>query len=419
MRRVSLIRRGVSLIAIAVTLSGALLITAPYAHGVSFVIRAADLQGTPRRLADLDTRAVQQREIAIPTPRGSLRGRVYTPNNAGPGSRATLLTSGLHVSGIDEPRLTRLAHELAASGIVVVTPDIPDLSRFEISPAITDAIERAAIWLATESGLDGDQRIGMMGVSFSGGLSLVAAGRPSLNDHVNYVFSFGGHADLPRVLRYLCTGIEPMPAGRVQLKPDATTASAERPDQSGVRLQPDQPFVRPPHDYGVAVILLAMAHRLVPAAQVAPLREAIRRYLQASALDTNVDKDKAAREFDALKQLAKTMREPSATLLRYINERDVVHLGARLLPLIGSYGSDPALSESRSPKPTAPVFLLHGVEDNVIPSIESEYLADDLRPKVPVRLLLSGLISHAEADRPMHVNDILQLASFWGDLLAR
>ena len=417
MRRVSL-RRIVSLLSIAVALSGAWIITAPYAHGVSFVIRAADLQGTPRRLADLDTRAVQPREIAIPTPRGSLRARVYAPTS--PNRRVALLTSGLHVSGIDEPRLTRLAHELAASGMVVVTPDIPELSRFEISPAITDAIERAAVWLATESGLDGDQRIGMMGISFSGGLSLVAAGRPSLKDHVNYVFSFGGHADLPRVLRYLCTGIEPMPSGRVRLKADATyggdtTKASER----GVRLQPDQPFVRPPHDYGVAVMLLALADRLVPAAQVAPLREAIRRYLTASALDSNVDKDKAAREFDALKLLAKTMREPSATLLRYINERDVVHLGARLLPLVGSYGSDAALSESRSPKPAAPVFLLHGVDDNVIPSIESEYLADDLRPKVPVRLLLSGLISHAEADRPMHVNDIVQLASFWGDLLSR
>jgi hypothetical protein len=405
MRRVSLIRRGVSLLAIA-----AALITAPYAHGVSFVIRAADLQGTPRRLADLDTRAVERREIAIPTPRGSLRARVYTPTS--PNRRVALLTSGLHVSGIEEPRLTRLAHELAASGMVVVTPDIPELSRFEISPAITDTIERAAVWLATESGLDGDQRIGMMGISFSGGLSLVAAGRPSLKDHVNYVFSFGGHADLPRVLRYLCTGIEPLPSGRVRLRAEARASASE----GG---QPDQPFVRPPHDYGVAVMLLALADRLVPAAQVAPLREAIRRYLTASALDSNVDKDKAAREFDALKLLAKTMREPSATLLRYINERDVVHLGARLLPLIGSYASDPALSESRSPKPAAPVFLLHGVDDNVIPSIESEYLADDLRPKVPVRLLLSGLISHAEADRPMHVNDIVQLASFWGDLLSR
>ena len=113
------------------------------------------------------------------------------------------------------------------------------------------------------------------------------------------------------------------------------------------------------------------------------------------------------------------MPEPSATLLRYVNDRDVVHLGPRLLPYIGLYGSTPGLSVSKSPKPSAPVFLLHGTEDNVIPAIESEYLADDLRGHAPVRLLLSGLISHAEADRPVHMNDVMQLASFWGDLLSR
>jgi dienelactone hydrolase len=98
--------------------------------------------------------------------------------------------------------------------------------------------------------------------------------------------------------------------------------------------------------------------------------------------------------------------------------RDVVHLGARLLPLIGSTAPD-GLSVSKSAKPSVPVFLLHGLEDNVIPAVESEYLAADLRGHAPVRLLLSGLISHAEADRPMHVNDVLQLAGFWGDLLSR
>ena len=54
-----------------------------------------------------------------------------------------------------------------------------------------------------------------------------------------------------------------------------------------------------------------------------------------------------------------------------------------------------------------------------MPAIESEYLAEDLRGHAPMRLLLSGLISHAEADRPMHVGDVLQLAGFWGDLLSR
>ena len=49
----------------------------------------------------------------------------------------------------------------------------------------------------------------MMGISFAGGLSIVAASRPSLRDRVAFVMSFGGHGDLPRTLRYLCTGVQP------------------------------------------------------------------------------------------------------------------------------------------------------------------------------------------------------------------
>jgi dienelactone hydrolase len=403
-------RRIAALLVTLVVVAGGVFITLPYVHGLAFVIRTADMQGAVRRVADLDRVDAREREITIPTPSGPMRARVYDP--VGGHHRAVLLVSGLHPSGIDEPRLVRLARQMSANGLSVVTPDIPELSRFEIRPAITDAIERAAVWLSSESGLAPDHRIGMMGISFSGGLSIIAAGRPSLADRAAYVFSFGGHDDVARVLRYLCTGIEPYPPGRVRLKPDATNSS-------GAPSQPDQPFVLPPHDYGVAVILLGIADHVVPPSQVEPLRAAVRRFLFASALDSNVDKARAAQEFDALRRLAKTMPEPSATLLRYVNDRDVVHLGPRLLPYIGLYGNTPGLSVSKSPKPSAPVFLLHGTEDNVIPAIESEYLADDLRGHAPVRLLLSGLISHAEADRPVHVNDVMQLASFWGDLLSR
>src|SRR5205823_4887122 len=167
-----------------------------------------------------------------------------------------------------------------------------------------------------------------------------------------------------------------------------------------------------------AVILLGVAERLVPPDQLEPLRTAVRRYLWASHLD-RVDKPRADQEFAALRGLAGRLPEPSATLLRYVNDRDVVHLGARLLPYVGAYGGSPALSPSKSPKPSAPIFLLHGLDDNVIPAIESEYLADDLHGRAPVRLLLSGLISHAEADRPIHATDVMALASFWADLLHR
>jgi len=391
-------RRSVTLLFVVVAIATVSFVALPFVHGVSFVIRAADMHGAARRLADLDTAAEREREIAIPTARGSMRARVYEPVRSH--GRAALLVSGLHPSGIDEPRLVRLARALAASGLAIVTPDIPELSHFEITPAIPDTIERSAGWLALESGLAPDRRVSMMGISFSGGLSIVAAARASLSDRVAAVFALGGHDDLPRVLRYLCTGSEPYP-----------------PNQLG--RSPEKPFVRAPHDYGVAVILLGVAERVVPRAQVEPLRAAVRRFLFASALDSNVDKEKAASEFAAVRDLAKKMPEPSATLLRYVNDRDVVHLGARLLPYVSFYGGDPSLSMSKSPKPSAPVFLLHGMDDNVIPSIESEYLAEELRGHAPVRLLLSGLISHAEADRPPHIGDVLQLASFWGDLLSR
>jgi dienelactone hydrolase len=390
-------RRALTLLVIAAAIVAAgLAIALPFVHGLSFVIRAADMHGSLRRIADLDAGALREGEIAIPTARGSLRARLYEP--ARTAHRTALLVSGLHPSGIDEPRLIRIARELSAEGVRIVTPDITELSRFEITPAITDTIEQAAGWLATSSGFASDHHVGLMGISFSGGLSIVAAGRPSLANQIAYVFAFGGHDDLPRVLRYLCTGQEPYPRQQV----------------SG-----NQVFTRAPHDYGVAVILLGVAERVVPPAQVEPLRAAVRRYLWASALDGGVDKARAAEEFDAVRALTKRLPEPSATLLRYVVDRDVVHLGPRLLPYIGFYGSSAALSVSKSPKPTVPVFLLHGMDDNVIPSIESEYLADDLRGHAPVRLLLSGLISHAEADRPPRVGDVAALASFWGDLLSR
>ena len=403
------------LLALAVAVTGAVIVGRPYLHGLSFVVRAADMQGTARRLADLDTVAIRERELAIPTVRGSMRVRAYEPE--GRSTRTALLVSGLHASGIDEPRLVRLARQLAANHVTIVTPDIPELARFEITPRITDAIEQAAVWLATQSGLTPDGRIGMMGISFSGGLSLVAAARPSLAGHVTSVFAFGGHDDLPRVLRYLCTGQEPYPPGEVRLKAAAVVANGSARVQADAG---DLPFTRPPHDYGVAIILLGVANRVVPTAQVDALRETVRHYLWASALDGGVDRTRADAEFASVRAQAQKLPEPARTLARYAIDRDIVHLGARLLPYVNAEGGDPALSLSKSAKPTVPVFLLHGVDDNVIPSIESEYIASDLRStRTPVRLLLSGLISHAEADRPVRVGDVLELASFWGDLLSR
>jgi dienelactone hydrolase len=368
-----------------------------YVDAFSLVVRAADFQGALRRVADGTVVDATERLARVPMVRGSVRARIYAPVSGAPRHTA-LLVSGLHPAGIDEPRLMKFARELARTGVTVVTPDIPGLSEFEISTKLTNSIEHAAIWLAKDSQLAPTGRVGLIGISFSGGLAVVAAGRPSLQHHVSYVVSVGGHADLPRVLEYLCSWVEPQ---------RGTSGGSSSDAEEGRR----------PHDYGLALLLLGLADRLVPADQVDVLRSLVRRFLQASYLD-RVDNRQAAREFASIGAAAKAIPEPSATLIGHLNRRDVVELGLILLPYLGSYGNDPGLSPSRSPKPTAPVFLLHGRNDTVIPASESASLADDLRGRAPTRLLVTDLISHVAVDQPARMDDVLGLIAFWRDVLA-
>jgi hypothetical protein len=246
-----------------------------------------------------------------------------------------------------------------------------------------------------------DGRAGLIAFGFSGGLAVVAAGRPTIANRVAYVLSVGGHHDLPRVMRFLCTGAEPRPANQIRL----TTA------------QDESAFVRTPGEYGIAVLLLGIAPRLVPSAQVQPLREVVLQFLGTAGLN-RMDQPPASVHSGDIRQALTRLSEPSATLARYLADGDVVHLGARLLPHAGVYG-DAALSPARSPKPSAPVFLLHDSDDNVIPDIESEYLAEELRGRSPVRLLTSRFVSGVRPDVRIGAQDALTLGAFWGDVLSR
>ena len=70
----------------------------------------------------------------------------------------------------------------------------------------------------------------------------------------------------------------------------------------------------------------------------------------------------------------------------------------------------PSLSPERATPPTAPIFLLHGVDDNVIPSVETVLLAEHLKGKARVEGLLSGLITHAEVNRTATSTEVWRLA---------
>lgn len=356
-----------------------------YQRGAALVIESAGLHGWPERLARLNDAPYTIAAADVPTRAGVLRGRVYRPRTGI--RRAVALFPGVHAAGIDEPRLVGFAKHIASRGVLVLTVELPDLKAYAITPRTTDEIEDASRWLSARRDLSPDSRVGMLGISFGGGLTLVAAGRPSMKDRLAFALSFGGHADFARTLRFLCTGT-----------------------------QPDGSYRRP-HDYGVVIILLGVADRMVPRGQVDVLRHGIRTFLEASHVDM-VDKVRAARLFEAARDEGDAMPEPARTFMRYVNTRDVKHLGPLLLPHIGAIADDPALSASRSPGPTAPVYLLHGSDDSVIPAMESEYLARRLEPHTEVHLLLSPLITHAELDRPAQFGEIWKLVAFWSSALS-
>jgi dienelactone hydrolase len=383
-------------IAIAVPVAACLLAIGGgqhYAQGATFVIRAAGLDGTARTLAAWNSDDITESDTEIPWRAGSLRGRVYRPASAGRltplsalNAPATLLVPGVHGDGIDEPRLIQFARDVASTGRIVVTADLPDLKAYRITTRSTDMIEDAATWLSSRSGLATGERIGIMGISFAGGLAIVAGSRSPLREHVGFVLSFGGHGDLPRTLRYLCTG--------------------ELPD--GTR--------RPPHDYGVAIILLGVADRVVPPSQAPALRHAILAFLHASHVQMR-DKPQGQVEFARARALAERLPEPARTLMNYVNERDVERLGPILLPHAAELGGDAGLSPANS-VPVFPVYLLHGTDDNVIPAVESVLLAETLRARgTRVTQLATPLITHAEVDRAAAARAFWDLVRFWTNLL--
>jgi hypothetical protein len=382
------------LVATAIAASVLAYFAVPYVRAASLFLRVAHLGGRLERIAASRARTVTvMPPHMVPTRNGDVPARFYRPD--GSFSRSVLLIPGIHSMGINEPRLTALAKDLAGSGVMVMTLALPDLQRYRLTTQSTDVIEDGVAWMASRSDLAPDGRIGVIGISFAGGMSIVAAGRPSIRDKLAYVLSFGGHADLPRVLRYLATGEE----ARIE----------------GVKTVP-------PHDYGAAVMLYQFADQgIVPPEQIAPLRKGIETFLYASQL-TLVDMNEANATFAKAREYAKTLAEPARTYMNYVNDRNVKKLGPALLPYLDETGVDsPTLSADRGPAvPSAPVFLLHGSEDSVIPTAESVLLADYLRQHgSEVHLLISELITHAEVDRAAAVTDTFKLISFWANVLKR
>lgn len=309
-------------------------------------IKGPEPASTPFRIEDHTFAAPSGRLIPL---------RVYRPE--GRVERSILLLHGVHWKGYDEPRLTRFARQLAREGYLVATPDLADLKDYTLVPSAVDDIEASALRLLDGPELravDMPHRPTILGVSFAGGLAVCAAGRPSLHHRLGALFSFGGHGSLQRVLTYLSNGA--LPGGGTLL----------------------------PHPYGQAVVARQLADRLVPPAQVEPLRDALKLFLQEKG--------------EAFAHVVELLPAESKRVASLFLHWDAKAIAALLRPLAYAVRADDRLSPERNARPDCPLYFVHGSEDNVIPPSETLELGRWAERGGPSRALVTGLIRHVELE---------------------
>lgn len=295
--------------------------------------------------------------------------RLYLPDVDDP--PGVVLVHGVHARGIGEARLRSFARAMASTGIAVMTPQVAELTEYRMRPDTIDRFGHAAAALAEHLGAE---RVGLVGISFSGGLALMAAAqeaqrsRESGDGAIGMVLSVGGHHDLLRVARFY--------VGEPIQGPDGNPPPAE------------------PHPYGAGVLIHAHVEELFPAQDVQGAREII------GALLHERWREARARVGELSDAGQVTLR---AVLYPEDPGRD--RLGDRLLEVLTERRDELArISPAGSLSGLeVPVYLIHGEGDPVVPATETAWLAKEVPPDALQAVLVTDALRHAEYGRePTH-----------------
>jgi dienelactone hydrolase len=300
--------------------------------------------------------------------------RLYTPANA-PNAPGVVLVHGVHHVGIDEPRLERFARAVAGAGVVVMTPAVTELSDYKVAPRSIDTVGAAVEHLR---GRLGTERVGLMGMSFGGGISLLTAADARWVDRVSFVVAVGAHDDLERVSRFFVEDEIREPAG------DLKHLKA--------------------HGYGVMVLVYSHVEDFFPAEDVPAARDALRYWLWEKRDD--------ARKSAAL------LSPPSKAKIDGLFDTGASTMKSELLAEIASHTDEMKRVSPHGHLQSlrANVYLLHGEGDTVIPSTETLWLAQDV-PRARLRsALVSPAIEHVELRSPS-ATDKWALVHFMGQVL--
>jgi dienelactone hydrolase len=317
-----------------------------------------------------------EEELTVPGAGGSFRARIFRLR--GQTGRGLIVAHGIHHEGMNERRMVPFARHLARAGLVVMTPEMTDLADYRITHQGVSVIRDAATYLASRRDVVNEDRVGILGFSFAGGLGLVAAADPALAGHVAYVVSVGGHHDLGRVLRFLIRNEVETPRGIEK---------------------------KQAHDYGLMVVLYGSVERFAPEADRGPLRDALRASLHG---------DPAG----AAAAAGRLTTERGKQLWALADGKKLQTLAPELEAIVGEQRAElAALSpRGRLAKIGVPVYLVHGASDSVIPASETEWGGAELGGAEHIALV-SPLIEHVEVSKPASIGDKVALLRFIAQML--
>jgi pimeloyl-ACP methyl ester carboxylesterase len=323
--------------------------------------------------------AISERELVLHTSGAEVRARRYAPQGAAlRGAPKLLLLHGVHALGIDEPRLQGLARALAQAGLDVLTPELSRLAHFDVGPeSVVEIDQLARAWAAHSD----TRSVGVVGISFAGGLALMAAAAQSGKAPIGFVVTVGAHHDLLRVCDFYAGRPVRGPAG----------------ERVGVAA----------HPYGPRVMLRGALPRLFDAADLPLATEALDSYLH--------DHPQAARRLaeglsPAGREVARVLlhSEGSEVLSRWL--LDTARTEALQLAAASPHGHLQGID--------VPVLLLHGASDPIVPSIETRYLARELPAQRVRAVLVTDLLRHAELTELPALGEVVRFARFVQRLLA-
>jgi pimeloyl-ACP methyl ester carboxylesterase len=369
-------KRLIALLAIALAVAVVWRPVRAHVQAASLLLRFVSPRDTSV-LAGLYRSPLREVPFTVRAPRGEVRARLYSPQGK-TGVPGIVIVHGVHRLGIEEPRLVHFARTIAATGLVVLTPEVGEIADYRIDPASVETMGASARALAEALGV---RRVGMMGLSFAGGLGLIAAADPHWAPYIGWVVSVGGHHDLERVLRFFLSN------------------AIQRPDGSLARLEA--------HDYGALILVYNHVEAFFPAEDVPAAREAVKHWLG--------ERFQQAKE-DA-QRLSPAARARAELLFAGKTEALAGELGAEIERLKPGLG---AVSPGRiEPRIKVPMFFLHGAGDSVIPATESLWLAHDAPAGTLGGVLVSNAITHVELHGKPTIAEEWALVHFMAGILAQ